>query len=178
MEKTSIRGYARLRGITEGAVRKAIKTGVIVKGFDTTEKKIIIKEADKEYGNVVSIKKINERIKESISQEDLEMYSGVKVMDIQLMPNDTEPEAKRKSTIIDGQLKLLKLKIQSGELVNKEDVYKELFAFGKEIRMNLQSIPSRIIDRIITLERHEAHKLLTESINEALSKLTTNENDK
>lgn len=173
-ENLSIRAYARRCGITDGAVRKAIKAGTISKGYDAKNKKIIPAIADKEYGFNIQIDKINEKIKKSISQQKLDEYSGVEVMDIQLLPEDTKPEAERKQVIIKAQLDLLKLKNESGELVNREEVYKQLFVYGKEIRMSLQAIPDRIIDRLITLNRNEAHKLLSENLNEVLTKLTKN----
>lgn len=43
-------GYADYLGINEKAVRKAIIENKIVKGWDATTKKIIVAEADKEYG--------------------------------------------------------------------------------------------------------------------------------
>lgn len=171
-ELLSIRAYAKKCGVSHVAIKKAIDAGTIKDGYDTNAKKIIPDIANEEYGFNVSIKKINEKIKESISQKDLETYSGVELLDIQILPEDTAPEADRKQKIIKAQLDLLKLKTLSGELINKEEAYKEMFAFGKEIRMGLQAIPDRIIDNLITMNRNEAHKLLTESINEALIKLT------
>lgn len=168
----SIRAYAKEKGVSHVAIKKAIDSGKITKGYDSTKKKIIPDIADREYGFEVSIRKINERIKESISQKDLDLYSGVEVMDIQILPEDTAPEADRKQKIIKAQLDLLKLKTLSSELVNKEESYKEMYSFGKEVRMSLQAIPDRIIDNLITMNRNDAHKLLTESINEALIKLT------
>ena len=171
-ELLSIRAYARKCGVNEAAVRKAIKSGNIKDGYDPVLKKIDPEIADKEYGFDVSIKKINEKIKESISQKDLEMYSGVEILDVQILPDDTKNEADRKQKIIKAQLDLLKLKTLSKELINKEDAYKEMFAFGKEVRMAMQAIPDRIVDNLITMNRNDAHRLLTESINEALTKLT------
>lgn len=173
-ELLSIRAYAKRVGVSHVAIKKAIDTGKIVEGYNG--KKIIVSMADKEYGFNTSIKKINEKIKASISQQTLDEYSGVDLLDIKISHEDTAPEADRKQKIIKAQLDLLKLKTESGELINKDEAYKEMFAFGKEIRMNLQSIPDRIIDELITLNRNEAHKLLSESINEALIKLTTNVN--
>ena len=168
----SMRAYARKCGVALSAVQKAIKTGKISKGFDPETKTINPDIADQEYGFEVEIKKINEKLKVNISQKQLDSYSGVEVMDIQISHNDTAPEAQRKQIIIKAQLDLLKLKTESGQLVNKEEVYKEIYAYGKEIRMSLQAIPDRIIDQLITMDRNDAHKLLTESINESLIKLT------
>lgn len=170
----SIRAYAKECGVSHVAIMKAIEAGRIVNGYDPKAKKIIPDIANQEYGFNAIIKKTNEKIKESISQHRLEEYSGVEVMDIQLMPEDSKPEAERKQVIIKAQLDLLKLKTESGELVNREEVYKQLFAYGKEIRMGLQSIPDRIVDQLITLKRNEAHKLLSENINEVLTKLSSN----
>jgi hypothetical protein len=169
----SIREYSKRVGVSHVSIQKAIKTGKISKGYDSETKTINPDIADQEYGFQTEIKKINEKLKENISQQQLDAYSGVEVMDIQLSHADTAPEALRKQIIIKAQLDLLKLKTESGQLVNKEEVYKEIYAYGKEIRMSLQTIPDRIIDQLITMDRNDAHQLLTQSINESLIKLTT-----
>lgn len=168
----SISEYARRCGVTRGAIQKAIKSGRITKGYDLKAKKIVAIEADKEYGFNTVIKKTNEKIKHSVTQDRLEDLTNIPVSEITISANDFATDADRKMVIIKAQRELLKLKTESGELVNKDAVYKELFEFGKEVRMSLQAIPDRIIDQLITLNRNEAHKLLTESINETLSKLS------
>jgi hypothetical protein len=42
--------YAKYLGVSEKAIRKAVTEGKIVKGWDSVNLKIIVKEADKEYG--------------------------------------------------------------------------------------------------------------------------------
>lgn len=169
----SIRAYAKRIGVSHASIQKAIKAGKISKGYDSETKTINPDIADQEYGFQTEIKKIGEKLKENISQQQLDAYSGVDVVEIQISHQDTAPEALRKQIIIKAQLDLLKLKTESGQLVNKEEVYKEIYAYGKEIRMSLQAIPDRIIDQLLTMDRNDAHKLLTESINESLIKLTT-----
>lgn len=50
IEYLSVLGYAKLIGVNEKAVRKAIQSGIIKKGYDLERKKIIRHLADAEYG--------------------------------------------------------------------------------------------------------------------------------
>jgi len=181
VEKISIREYARRIGVTHTSVLKAIAAGKIVKGYDSQTKKIIPEIADTEYtiGNVNQTLKIKESVNQKagnpegaeFSQSKLDSLSSLEVSEIQILPGDTAAEAHRKQLIIKAQLDLLKLKTESGELVNKAETYKDLFDLAKEIRMNLQAIPERIIDQLVSLERKEAQELLLEAINETLEGL-------
>lgn len=160
--------YARSIGVTHPAIIKAVKEGRIAKGWNKKEKKIIKDIADKEYGELAMAR----QKKVSVSQEHLEDLSNVTVEEVVVNADDDIAEADRKKTIIKAQLDLLKLKKEAGELVNRDAMYNEMFEFGKEIRTNLQSIPDRIIDQLLGMERNEAHGLLLRSINEALEKLS------
>lgn len=168
----SISEYARICRVSRTAIQKAIKSGRINKGYDSAIKKIIVDEADKEYGYNAVIKKTNEKLNEKVSQERLEELSNIPVSEIKLNSTDSANEADRKLTIIKAQRDLLKLKTESGELVNRDAVYKELYEHGKEIRLSLQAIPDRIIDQVISLERNAAHKMMSEAISEVLLKLS------
>lgn len=172
VKKVSIREYAKDLGVSDNSIRYAIKTGKITKGYDVKNKKIIVEEADKEYGFVLRVKKNNEKLKKSFSSKDLEDIEGVNIEEITIKKDDTIVDIERKHAYIKAQRDLLKLKTEAGELQNKEDTYRELFNFGKEVRLAFQSLPDRIIDQIITMERNKAHKLLAENINDVLLKLT------
>lgn len=56
--------YAKYLGVNEKAVRKAINEGKIIKGWDTVNQKVIVKEADKEYGSLHK----NDRPKPGVSK--------------------------------------------------------------------------------------------------------------
>lgn len=173
--KITIRKYAQLIGTTHTTVSTAISKGFIKKGYDFEDKKIIKPLADKEWGLAFQLKKSNKKEEKTITQDILDDLCNVSVDEITLVAGDTYSEAERKKLIIQSQRELLKLKTESGELVHKNTMYKEMFEIGKDIRVNMQAIPDRIIDILITMNRNEAHMLLMSSINEVLTKLSASE---
>ena len=69
--------------------------------------------------------------------------------------------------------KELEYKEKEGSLVNKEDVYSQLFEFHQEVRNSLLAIPDRITDTVLALyeDRNKVHQLIYESIHGELIKL-------
>jgi hypothetical protein len=167
-ETLTLRQYAKRCGTTHQTVSAAVKSGRIDKGYDRKSKRIIPDIANLEWGSAF----IARHVDSSVPQEWLEGLSRIPVEAIELSPNDSVAEAERKKTIILAQRELLKLRAESGELVNREEQERAGFEFGKEIRITMQAIPDRIIDQLITLDRSAAHRLLLDSINEALTKLS------
>lgn len=172
-DKVSLREYARMCGTTDKTVRIAVKKGYIIKGYDTKGKKIIPEIANGEWGiTFMERKGIRKEGLPELTQERISELNNIPVNEIILYPTDGIAEAERKGTIIKAQRELLKLKTESGELVNKAAVDKELFELGKEVRLALQAIPDRITDQLIATDRLSALKLLRESINDVLEKLS------
>lgn len=61
----------------------------------------------------------------------------------------------------------------SGELVNRDEVYSNLYSFGIELRTELMTIPDRTIDEIMAAKnRTEAHSILYKALEASLLKLT------
>ena len=181
----SIREYARRRGISDTAVRKAIKAGKIEKGLT-------------DIGGVPAIL-------ESIANQEWAQYAPVtrepKPASKTPLPNNPTPAPRpaqpvappqpqapasgeapkpQAGTIAAARLvkeqlhakKLeLEIKVMMGKLVDKEKVYSMLFNAGQEIRSTFQSIPDRFIDEIISApSRNEAHALLYNAITDALER--------
>lgn len=177
-KKVSIREYARSKGVSDTAVRKAIKSGKIKGGYDEQSKKIIIKIADREWGDtIIQPVQTGSQTSPPAKQEqqkepgtgDLETTGD----SIFLGKDETYAEALRKDLIIKANLNALKLRMKEGEVVEKSKVYKELFAFGKQIRLRFQSIPDRIIDDVLAAPgRNEAHLILFNAISDVLEELT------
>ncbi|MCO5285195.1 MAG: hypothetical protein M9898_02135 [Chitinophagaceae bacterium] len=170
IEAISIREFARRVETNERNVREAIRRGNIMEGYDKKAKKIIFEVAYKEWGIYFKERKLRKEMKQ-ITTADLRTIENINIEEITLSVNDPALVLERKHNYIKASRDLLKLKTEAGELQNKEDVYRELFSFGKEVRLKLQSIPDRIIDQLITLNRNDAHKLLSETINESLQKI-------
>lgn len=169
--------YARRLGISKVSVHDAIKTGRLVKGYDPVTKKIIPDIADKEWGLAAKQRSEKQLRERALTQADIDQFANVPVYDIVITPADDLAEADRKRTIIKAQQDLLALKKEAGELVNREEMYREMFEFGKEIRTALQAIPARVVDRLINMDRMAATKLLTEEINQVLEKLSESDEE-
>lgn len=168
--KSSVRKYAESLNISHTAVLKAIKLGYISRGWDPENKKIIITEADKEWGNAAREKQktttdsyANSNINKSLINElSLKETSS----------NISFVEARRRKEIYQAELARITALQESGILVNKNDVHKELFEFARLMRSAFESIPSRTIGLIRSASTSaEAIQILENAIFEALDLL-------
>lgn len=173
-ELLSILAYAKRRGCSDTSIHKAIKSGRIVKGVKVIGKKrlIIPSIADKELAENQNPN--YDRVTKSGEQTNAH---------VQQPPTETEPEvqggqatlakAKQAQAIYKAKLAELEYKEKSKALVDRNAVYKALFAAGQELRSEFQSIPDRFIDNILAApSRNEAHRILYEAIASALTKLS------
>lgn len=180
--KVSIREYARSKGVSDTAVRKAIKSRKINARYDAETKKIIPETADREWGDtIIHVAPENSPVnKLAANTANAEPGAQEIIGDgIFLDKDETYAEALRKDLIIKANLNALKLRMKEGEVVEKSKVYKELFAFGKQIRLRFQSVPDRVIDDVLAAPgRNEAHLILFNAITDILEELTgIGEND-
>lgn len=177
MEHISIREYARRRGCSEQNVRKACDRGHIVKGvvYDpVTNKRIGIYQeiADQEW----AANRNPDRTTNTKLIQNLEAAGGARIPD---KPSDTATYNKAKLAKVALEAKLLELKYQQelGNLVEKSKVDNEMFAFGQLVREAMLAIPNRVVDHIMAAPtRLDAVTLLTEAINEALTRLSEYDN--
>lgn len=159
-EKISQREYAKLLDVSNEAVSKAVREGRIRTGWDAKNKKIIVSKANVEWGY--------QHIKADVAEilEDKPKSSGNK---FQLNAETPAYEADRIRKIFEAQVKGIELKRLNGELVNKDEVNKQLFALGQQLKSNIMGLPDKVIDNILaTKTRGEAHLLLTNELHEAL----------
>lgn len=171
-KKVSVREYARSKGVSDTTIRKAIKSGKIKGGYDAESKKIIPEIADREWGDTI-VQPLQTGLQTSATSKETEDNEQVITGDGVVVDKDeTYAEALRKDLIIKANLNALKLRMKEGEVVEKNKVYKELFAFGKQIRLRFQSIPDRIIDDVLAAPgRNEAHMILFNAISDVLEEL-------
>lgn len=186
-EKISIREFSRRVGCSDTAVLKAIKAEKIVKALDYTNPKrptidpeIALKEWGKNYDpSYERTSKSNENMGSVIAspnpkavqkpnrpadqeQEDTPPQGGKSLADI-----------KRQTAEIKLHEAALDLKQKRGELVNKDKVYKALFAAGQEVRSKFEAIPDRVIDDVLAARsRNESHQVLYNAIADALEELS------
>jgi len=82
-------------------------------------------------------------------------------------------QAKKLEQVMKAKLAQLKFEKESGRLVEKQAVYRELFAIGKSIRDALLAVPDRCVDDALAARsRREAHEIMTAEIAKALEGLT------
>lgn len=170
MQKLSLRKYAETLGVSHTAVAKALKAGYISKGYDPITKKIIVEEANKEWGNEIREKNKNKNVASEVPFEETNLTDqDYKPLEETLSFN----EARRRKEIYNAEIARVEaLRVQK-LYVEKELVYKQLFDFAKQLRTHLQVIPDRYIDNIIAAKtRFEGHNILLNAINEALTELS------
>lgn len=193
-EKISQREYARRLGVSNEAVRKAIAAGKISKGWDKVNEKIIWEKANEEWGNIHKQANAESEAAEAEARKRVQSYSPPpaprgKRQD----PEDTEEdalselnefaltvasdapfaEALRVEKVAKARQEVIKLRELQGSLVNKSEVYKQLFGFGQSVRQAALAVPDRCIDEVIAQPtRAEAHQIMTKYLHEALEKLS------
>lgn len=165
----TISEYAKYRGVSRTAVYKAINSGKIIKGtYKHTDgtPRIVKAVADAEWSSNYN------------PAYDRVTQSGGTPVPIRDKVNTSEKgeatlaAAKKAKAVYDAKLAELEYKKKAGILVEKDQVYKSLFAFGQELRNNLLNIPDRIMPDIrAAVTDSEAHSLLYEAIAKELEKL-------
>ncbi|MFT4061091.1 MAG: hypothetical protein QM642_01900 [Edaphocola sp.] len=171
----TLRQYAAKCDTTHQTVSAAIKEGRIVKGYNEVAKKIIPDVADLEWGLDFVERRLQKKLGADIPGEDENWDPFAKESDIR---QDTGiNELARLDLLYKARMGKLKVEEAAGRLVDKDAMYREMFEFGKEIRSNLQAIPDRIIDELMTLPRKEGHRLLLENINMTLERLSNEDSD-
>lgn len=83
-------------------------------------------------------------------------------------------DAQLKEAVAKAELRELELEEKRGTLIKKEVVYNQLFAFHRELRDALLSIPDRISDEVMAVadNRNHVHTTIYDAIADALSKLS------
>ena len=86
-------------------------------------------------------------------------------------------DAKKLEQVYKAKLARLKFETESGKLIEKSAVHKELFNIGSGIREAILGVPGRCIDNVLAAEtRRGALKLLYDELADALELLTDSPN--
>ena len=188
----SLREFARRLGcgektIRDGIAKGKIKDGVIVengkpkikfsiaiveaKNIGLGAKVIIQSESTPELVHRVIPKQkvLSEATEKPDNENEEDHIAG-------LGPETSLITANRAERIFKAQLACLEVEQKSGTLVNKAEVYSQLFSFGKEIRSEFESMPGKIVSSIISCQNDESKiaELLANEIRKSLSKLVDN----
>lgn len=84
-----------------------------------------------------------------------------------------KPEAERVTAVLKAKILQITYKEKQGQLVPIDKVNSVLFGYGQEIRNSFESMPDRIIDKILAVadKRHEAKKIMSDEIHNTLELL-------
>ena len=159
----SIRAYARHRGVTEAAVRKAIKQGRVSKGKNG---KINPKTADKEWGKNTDPAQIK-----AVFTEEKPDYSQNSI------PNAANGPSYQQSRVIKEAYgaKLLRLQFEkeSKKLISIDDVKVSAFNAARMTRDRILNIPDRVIPQLVGKTNiFEMKEILKAELNKALEELS------
>ncbi len=130
----SIRKYATLRGVTEGAVRKAISSGRITPNDDGT---IDVERADREWKENTDEAKINTGL--PVMTENMPAGSSISSGG---KPSFTK--IKTAHELYKAQLTQLALQEKKGQLINKDMVKTQVYRLGRQIRDSWLNWPARV----------------------------------
>jgi hypothetical protein len=146
----SIRGYARYKGVSDAAVRKAIGAGRIT----TLDGKIDPSVADRQW---------NMNTNPAQSKQPFDDGS----------PSSSYNFSRAKKETYEALLKKLEYEEKLGKLVSIEQMEVESFNAARIARDKLLSIPDRIVPLLVgKTDIHEIKEILRKEINESLENLT------
>ena len=135
----SIRAYARHRGVTEAAVRKAIKQGRISKGKNG---KINPKTADKEWGQNTDPAQIK-----AVFTEEKPDYSQNSIPTAANGPSYQQSRAIKEA--YGAKLLRLQFEKESKKLISIDDVKVSAFNAARMTRDRILNIPDRVIPQLV-----------------------------
>lgn len=182
-EIISIREFARRVGVSDAAIRKAISSGRISKavgrnpanGRPTVDYAMASEEWAASGGGAHSTNYTPTAVSQTIRAAGNTDAANLGGAQAKSQPADavTMVAAKKAQAVYIAKIKELEYRKMAGILVEKDQVYKALFAFGQELRNNLLNIPDRIMPDIrAAVTDSEAHAMLYEAIANELDKLS------
>jgi hypothetical protein len=168
----SIRAYARHRGVSHVAVKKAIDTGRITQLTDGT---LDPEKADQEWAENTLIsrnKKTDSTQKEKIlkpSQEPAETFSAPPPSS-----NTSLLQARTANEVVKAQTNKVRLAQLKGELVDRSQAIAHVFKLARAERDAWMSWPSRISSQMaadLEIDAHALHVALEEQVRQHLKEL-------
>ena len=162
----SIRGYARHRGVTDGAVRKAIKAGRITKNKND---KIDPELADKQWSKNTDPAQVKEIKKEEEVRQETGNYNPAP-----LGPRYQQSRAIKEA--YNAKLTRLQFERESKKLISVDEVKISAFNVARMTRDRILNIPDRVIPQLVgKTDIHEMKELLKLELVKALEELSNNE---
>ena len=171
----SIREYARQRGVSDTAVRKAIKQGRIVAEVDGTINPV---RADRDWSSNTAGLQTKQPIKTKAvpssaveAVEDTLKETGSPVPSGASM---TYMQAKTANEVLKAQTNRVRLKQLKGELIDRDQVVAHVFRLARQERDAWASWPSRISSQMaaeLGTDAHQLHITLERYVREHLIEL-------
>ena len=167
----SIRAYARHRGVSHVAVKKAIDTGRITPLADGT---LDPDHADQEWAQntLISRKKTSETPTANVikpSQEPAETFSAPPQNS-----NTSLLQARTANEVVKAQTNKIRLAQLKGELVDRSQAIAHVFKLARAERDAWMSWPSRISSQMaadLEIDAHALHVALEEQVRQHLKEL-------
>lgn len=161
----SIRAYAKHRNISEGAVRKALKSGRISKNQNG---KINPQIADKEWQtntDPAQIKDVKEEVKANLAVSPSTMSN---------VPSGSSYQQSRAiKEIYNAKLTKLQFEKESKKLISVDDVKISAFNLARITRDRILNIPDRVIPQLVNKsDIHEMKEILKTELVKALEELS------
>ena len=184
--RLSIRGYARHRGVSHSAVRKALASGRIVAGEDGTidpaladSKWAESTDLSKPRNSVIGVPK-KRRVPGlpsdplgSLGPEAGEVPNGSSLGDAaRLVASYAGSRAAREAYM--ARLAKLEFEQRSGKLVDADGVRAQAFAVGRRVRDSLLGMPDRLAPILAgNSDASVIHRMLTDAITQSLAELSS-----
>lgn len=153
--KTSIRGYARHRGVSDKAVRKAIDAGRITLDQDG---QIDVEKADLEWSENTDQTKQNLMtvVDQNTSKKDKNSYTKIKTA----------------HELYKAQMTQLALQEKKGQLIHKDMVKVQVGQLSRQVRDSWMNWPSRVSALMaaeLEVEEHQLHLILERYVRDHLN---------
>jgi len=165
----SIRAYAKHRGVTEGAVRKAIKQGRISKKDNG---KIDPNLADKEWSKNTD----PAQIKKSEAKEPTQDSSNISSPSNPLSVGPSYQQSRAIKEAYNAKLTRLQFEKESKKLISVDEVKISAFNAARMTRDRMLNIPDRVIPALVgKTDIFEMKEILKTEIVKALEELSKND---
>lgn len=165
----SIRAYAKHRGVTEGAVRKAIKQGRISKKDNG---KIDPNLADKEWSKNTD----PAQIKKSEVKESTQDSSNISPPSNPLSVGPSYQQSRAIKEAYNAKLTRLQFEKESKKLISVNEVKISAFNAARMTRDRMLNIPDRVIPALVgKTDIFEMKEILKTEIVKALEELSKND---
>lgn len=203
VKRLSVRAYAKTIGVSHPTILKAIADGKIKKGvsyrmqirngIDVRVQEINPPIADKEFGDLHKSGRIKpgQRAKKLVSEKTIiKIHENLPLPELEgLVSEDDEAllssikitrgmtyaDATKWRELIALAIDKKKLQEMEGALVKKDEVERELFFIGTELKKSLFNIPARVTADVRAANNDvEAQSIITVELTQVLNEFTKN----